>query len=218
MKIRTSYEFDQSIDNDIAWRKREFTTLKFMISESRNHEKKILIKAAIALLYSHWEGHVKHCALTYLNYLNNLGYSYNQLNDNFFLLSFNDKFKEGFSIKKFSSQKKLHEYFHSPKNESFNIKETEVIDTESNLKYLTVANILEQLGLDTNAFLLKEHFIDAKMLKCRNAIAHGSILSPEEVEDTYNEIENELLDMILIFQNLVRDAVDNKKFLKPPIL
>ena len=52
------------------------------------------------------------------------------------------------------------------------------------------------------------------MLKCRNTIAHGSILSEKEIEDTYNEIENELLDMIIHFQNLIFKAVDNKEYLK----
>ncbi|MFG4431772.1 MAE_28990/MAE_18760 family HEPN-like nuclease, partial [Acinetobacter baumannii] len=85
MKIRNSYELEASIDNDILWRKREFTTLKFLIQGARKHERNVLIRSAIVLLYSHWEGHIKHCALAYLNYLNHKGYSYEQLKDNFLL-------------------------------------------------------------------------------------------------------------------------------------
>lgn len=214
MKIRTTYELDKSIDHDIAWRKREFTTIKFMILEARDHEKKILLRAAITLLYSHWEGHIKHCALVYLNYLNCLGLKYGQMKENFLLLSLTNEFSSGFSIKKFSSQKKLHEYFKTSNTINFSINEQEIIDTGSNLKYPVVSNILDQLGLDAKLYELKEHFIDSKLLRCRNAIAHGDIISSQEIEDTYAEIESELLTMIQSFQNAIRTAVDNKEYLK----
>ncbi|MCJ0830503.1 MAE_28990/MAE_18760 family HEPN-like nuclease [Acinetobacter sp. NIPH1876] len=214
MKIRTAYELDSSIDHDIAWRKREFTTLKFLIQGTRNHERNILIRAAVVLLYSHWEGHIKHCALVYLNYLNHKGYSYEQLKENFLLLSLNDRFKQGFSIKKFPSQKEIFDYIHSPRHEKFNIDEAIVIDVESNLKYDIVLNILKQLGLDDKSYELKQNFIDSKLVRCRNHIAHGEFLPIDDIIDTYNELENELLDMIQLFQNLIKNAVSNHDYLK----
>lgn len=214
MKIRTTYELDESIDKDIKWRKREFTTLKFLINRCRNHEKEVLIRSAIVLLYSHWEGHIKHCALAYLNYLNSKGYSYNQLKENFLLLSLSDKFNEGFSIKKFPSQKEIYDYFLSPRHESFCIKEDSVIDTKSNLKYEIVLNILQQLGLDDQVYALKQNFIDSKLLRCRNHIAHGEFIPIADLIDTYNELEIELLNMIQIFQNLIKNAASNKDYLK----
>lgn len=214
MKIRTSYELEQSIDHDIFWRKREFTTLKFLIAGSRNHEKQVLTRAAIVMLYSHWEGHIKHCAQVYLNYLNHKGYSYEQLKENFLLLSLNQKFSNGFSIKKYPSQKEIYDYLNTPRNESFAINESTVIDTESNLKYEIVLNILRQLGLNEGIYELKQNFINSKLLKCRNAIAHGDFIPVEEIDETYIEIENELLNMILLFQNLIRNAVTTKQYLK----
>lgn len=214
MKIRTTLELQDSIDHDIKWRKKEFTTLKFMIGEARAHEKKILLRAAIALLYSHWEGHVKHCALAYLNYLNHSGYSFAQLKDNFLLLSVSDKFKTKFSFKNISTLKELKAYLDTPQTQKFKVNEEAIIDTDSNLKFPILLNILEQLGLDTSQYILKEHFIDAKLLKCRNAIAHGDILDPAMIEDTYNEIEKELLNMIILFQTLIINAVSRKEFLR----
>lgn len=214
MKIRTTYELDESIDRDIAWRKREFTTLKFLVNSKKNHEKAVLIRSAIVLLYSHWEGHIKHCALAYLNFLNHKGYSYHQLKENFLLLSLHDKFNQGFSIKKFPSQKEIYDYFQNPRHESFRIREELIIDVESNLKYEIVLNILQQLGLDDKAYELKQNFIDSKLLRCRNHIAHGEFIPIEEVTDTYNEIEIELLNMIQTFQNLIKNAVSNQDYLK----
>lgn len=215
MKIRTSLELQDSIQHDIKWRKREFTTLKFMISDSRDHEKTLLIRAAIVLLYSHWEGHIKHCALAYVTYLNNIGISFQKMKDNFLLLSVPDKFRKGFSLNKISSLIELNEYLNRPPNENFKIDENLVINTESNLKFPILLNILYQLGLDSQCYDLKEHFIDSKLVRCRNAIAHGDNLGWDDIEETYTEIENELLGMIMLFQNLIIKAVDNKEYLKP---
>ncbi|CAK1705038.1 MAE-28990/MAE-18760-like HEPN domain-containing protein [Vibrio crassostreae] len=214
MKIRTAYQLEQQLDADLAWRKREFTTLKLMVKSSRNHEQKVLFRASIALLYSHWEGHIKHCALIYLRYLNHLAHNYDQMTDNFTQISLGDTFKQGFSIKKFNSQKSVFEYLAEKRSESFSIDEDIVVNTESNLKYEVVFNILGQLGLDTSTFELKEHFINSKLLRCRNAIAHGDRVNDEDLADTYTELESELLGMIETFQSLIRNAVDSKSYLK----
>ena len=44
MKVRSLYHLEAMLDQDLAWRKREFTTIKFMIKNARQHEKVILYK------------------------------------------------------------------------------------------------------------------------------------------------------------------------------
>lgn len=214
MKIRTSLELQDSLQKDIKWRKREFISLSFMIKSSRGHEKQILIRAAIVLLYAHWEGHIKHCALAYINFLNNKGLPFHRIRENFLLLSVPDKFRKGFSLNKISSLLELHDYVKSPPVGNFKVDENLVVNTDSNLKFPTLLNILQQLGLDSSSYDLKEHFIDSKLVRCRNAIAHGDILGSTDIEETYEEIKTELLNMILLFQNLIFKAVDNQEYLK----
>lgn len=214
MKVRSPYELEQKLDEDLSWRRREFTTLKFMIDSARSHEKQILLRASIALLYAHWEGHIKHCALVYLKFLKSLGLHYCDMTDNFIQLSLGEKFRQGFSIKKYPSQKEIFDYLTIEQKVIFCINEDIVVDTESNLKYEVFFNLMEQLGLDSSIFELKENFINSKLLRCRNAIAHGDKINNSDLEDTYNELEEELLDMIVTFQTLVRTAVDNKSYLK----
>jgi hypothetical protein len=214
VRVRSPYELEIKLDEDLAWRRREFTTLKFMIGSARSHERQVLLRSSIALLYSHWEGHIKFCALVYLSYLNSLGLSYHTMTDNFLQLSLGERFNNGFSIKKFPSQKEIFDYIKTQQTSSFSINEDVVIDTQSNLKYEVVFNILEQLGLDSRAFELKENFINSKLLRCRNQIAHGERCSQEDLEDTYEELENELLEMIVMFQTMIRNAVINREYLK----
>lgn len=214
MKVRSLYELQEKLDGDLAWRKREFTTLKFMVGAARQHEKLILLRAAITLLYAHWEGHVKFCASAYLSYLNCLSPKYSEMKENFFQMSLGERFKDGFSIKKFSSQKEVYNYIQSEQSDGFCVNEKVVIDTESNLKYEVVLNILGQLGLNEGLYELKENFIDSKLIKCRNCIAHGDKVDERELFDTYSELEEELLSMIQDFQSSILNAAENRCYLK----
>ncbi|WP_312559537.1 MAE_28990/MAE_18760 family HEPN-like nuclease [Atlantibacter hermannii] len=214
MKVRSLYELEEKLDEDLSWRRKEFTTLKFMISGARAHQKLVLLRSAITLLYAHWEGHIKHCALVYLKLLNCLGVRYCDMTDNFLQLSLSEQFKQGFSIKKFSSQRDIFLYLTTEQRSSFSINEDIIIDTESNLKYEVIFNILEQLGLDSSVFELKENFINSKLLRCRNAIAHGDKVELNDLEDTYQELEDELMEMIETFQTLIRNAASNRTYLK----
>lgn len=215
MKIRNKLEFQDSLQHDIKWRKREFTTIKFMVAGAkRDHEKIILQKAAIVMLYSHWEGHIKHCSLAYLNYLNNIGCCYSKMKENFLLLSLYEKFNKGFSLKKISSLMDLHSYLSTSQNEKFKVNENIVIDTDSNLKFPILSNILKQLGLNIGEYELRENFINSTLVTNRNIIAHGDILNPNDINQIYNEIESELLNMIMTFNNLVSNAVARDEYLK----
>lgn len=214
MKIRSLDELEDALDKDLAWRRKEFTTLKLLVDSSRRHEKVTLMRASIAMLYAHWEGHIKFCAQIYIIYLKHISPRYKNMTNNFIQMSIGEKFKDGFSVKRFSSQKEIFDYLTNDLEDKFSVSEQVVIDTESNLKYEVVFNILDQLGLDTEVFSLKENFINSKLLKNRNSIAHGDRISDKDVTDTYVELESELIHMIETFQNLVRNAASNKAYLK----
>lgn len=214
MKIRTEEQLEEALDQDLAWRKRELTTLKFAVKGSRGHEKEVLMRAAITLFYAHWEGHIKHCAKAFLCFLNRQSPPNSNMAENFIQLTLGERFQEGFSIRKFSSQKAIFDYILNEKSGNFFVDEDVVIDTESNLKHKVILNIISQLGLDETVFALKQHFIDSKLVGYRNGIAHGERRTGKDLEDIYNELEQELLDMITAFQNLVRNAVTTKSYLK----
>lgn len=215
MKIRTLEELEGSLTRDIKWRKRELTTLKFMIKENKPlHKKNILHRAAIALLYSHWEGHIKHCSLVYLNYLNSLGLQCNKIADNFIQLNLCSTFDSNFSVKSTKNQKDIHDYFSNLSKFKFKVVADKTIDTKSNLNSEVLLNILSQLGLSNDSFELKSTFIDTILLKNRNSISHGEELNSNDLNNVYNQIEDELLEMIQTFHNLVITAASDKHYLK----
>ena len=214
MKIRSLYELEEALDNDLAWRKREFSLITGMVEKANGPKKDTLLRAAITLMYSHWEGHIKKSAEIYITYLNCLGHKYLDMKDNFGHLSLSDKFEQGFSIKRYTSQKEVFDYIQSGLNCSFKVNCEKIIDTESNLKSHVILNLLSQLGLDTHTFELKKNFIDKKLLKNRNSIAHGDRVDKNDLLEAYSEIERDLLHMIETLHTYIRNAASNKEYLK----
>ena len=69
MRIRSLPELTGFLEKQLSWRKRELTTLRAIVEKSRNHEKEILVRGAVCLLYAHWEGFVSDAAKAYISFV-----------------------------------------------------------------------------------------------------------------------------------------------------
>lgn len=214
MKIRSLYELEEALDQDLAWRKHEIITITGQVTSSRKSAKITLMRAAIALMYSHWEGHVKNASEIYLAYLNSISPKYIDMKDNFKHISLRSKFDEGFSIKDYSSQKEIYEYILFGLNCNFSVNEKHIVKTNSNLKSEVFINIMEQLGLEFTDLELKSNFIDQVLLNNRNCIAHGERLNDQDITNAYENIKNEIIDMLEIVNRTIRNAACNREYLK----
>lgn len=214
MKIRSLDELDNALDKDLSWRKHEISSITGEVFRAKKSVHIILMRAAIALMYAHWEGHIKKASQIYLAYLNHQAPKYSIMKENFSHISLYEKFGEGFSIKKYHSQKELFEYIISGLDCNFKVNFEKIINTESNLKSKVFLNLMHQLGLDTNWFETKDKFIDIKLVDNRNAIAHGDYINEEEIKSAYTDIKKNLLEMIQTFHNIIKNAAANKDFLK----
>lgn len=214
MKIRTLGKLEDSLNEDLVWRKREITSLKFLLNRTRKSDESVLFKAAITLMYAHWEGHVKFCSHAYLNYLNHLGLSCELLSDSFVQMNLGAHFEANDSVRNYKIQKKLHEYFCKPSTYTFKVDEEKAISTKSNLNYEILESILNKLSLSTEDFKLKENFIDATLIDYRNAIAHGEKRNSEDIKSAYASIEEHLLGMIQSFHEIIKTSASNKEYLK----
>lgn len=62
MKIENLEDLQDKIDKDLAWRKKELTSIKSDVQMSNTKERSEqsrAIRAGITLLYAHWEGAIK---------------------------------------------------------------------------------------------------------------------------------------------------------------
>jgi len=95
-----------------------------------------------------------------------------------------------------------------------------IINTDSNLKYGILENILFSLGLDKSQYALQKVRI-SELVNSRNNIAHGEHIgfarkyqSEQKAKESFNELYLAILTLIETFKSQILDAAVNKKYRK----
>lgn len=134
MSIRTTEQLSDRLSEDLAWRKKELAAIKSLV-EAKNIPEgrhKALVRSAVCLLYSHWEGFVKLAANSYLEYVRLQKLTYQELSSNFLALAMKDKLKEAKETNKPSLYIPVCNFFISELNQRCRLPE-DAISTASNL-------------------------------------------------------------------------------------
>lgn len=208
MKIRNIEQLNQFLDEEISWRRKELSVLLGLIKSSPEEESKCktLIRSGITVLYAHWEGFVKRAATAYLNYVVMQKLKYNQLTSNFLALAMKGKLNLMEETNRATVFNEVTEFILSGLDKRCSINYKRSINTESNLSSQVFKQILSVLNLDYSPYELKEKFIDMKILRRRNAIAHGERLDIDKEE--YISVHKELIEIINSFKNQIDNAAD----------
>ncbi|EEA86250.1 MAE_28990/MAE_18760 family HEPN-like nuclease [Peptacetobacter hiranonis] len=210
MKIKNLEDLQDKIDKDLAWRKKELTSIKSDVQMSNTKERSEqsrAIRAGITLLYAHWEGAIKNISEYYLIYVSSLKLKYSELKNNFLAITMKtslDKFEE---TNKATIHNKLIEDIYSKKDEKSNIPCNNVINTKSNLNSKILDEIMALIGVDSSKYRLKNAIIDQRLLGNRNKIAHGERI--EQLEGISNI--NEYIELHDIITNLINDFGEDIK-------
>ena len=212
MKIRSLTELGKFLDDELAWRKRELTTLKFMVvGQRRSHERVLVLRAAICLLYAHWEGFVKAAATGYLSYVATRGLRYQDLTPNFVALGlWSDISRAGESnLPTLRTALTTRLIFRLSEQASINWEQS--IDAGSNLNFKTLNEIMCTVGLDSKEYLPKKPIIDQRLLANRNAIVHGE-RRPEIGPDDYSALHDEVIQLVQNFRTDIENAATTNSF------
>ena len=209
--MRTVEELLSSISHDIVWRKKELTELKSMLdSHEGKIKQRVLVRAAVALLYAHWEGFVKKAAGYYVKHVAMQRENLDRLQTNFLVLS--ARASSDFSSGGFKHGIHLAEFYLRCSGKRANVPYKNVIDTRSNLGSNVLKEILLILGFDESYFSTRFKFIDSNLVSPRNHVAHG-----EEISITFEEYEvlhHDVLSMIEEFRNMIENAAATRQYLK----
>ncbi len=222
MKVRCLIELNQAIEKDYAWRIIELSNYRSSLNSEKNVKaQKAKLRAGVALLYSHWEGFVKHICDLYYQYVRFQGLNLSELNDTFYAISLKN------SLNTFKETKKLKlykEFIKSIINGSENkaiLSSSNPIKT-ANLSYDIFEDICILIGIEMTEFEVryKRGFdrsirltIDEDLVNRRNCIAHGEYLPIDlnEFMKLYDIIVNGFLFNI---KEIVMDSAQNKKYLR----
>ena len=210
MRIRSLTQLAQFLDGDLSWRKRELTTLKFMLGRHRPHERVLLLRAAVCVLYAHWEGFVKAAATSYVSFVATQGLRYHDLTPNFVALGLRTEISRAGQSDKPTIRTALTTKLILGLSEHANIDWENSVNTRSNLNTDTLNEIICLLGLEGNDYLLKKQLLDQRLLGNRNLIAHGQRV---EIElDEYSGLHDEVIQLLQNFRSDVENAAATEAF------
>jgi MAE_28990/MAE_18760-like HEPN len=210
MKIRTVDDVNRALSDDLIWRKKELTALKFLVQSKLSVERQtVLLRSAVALLYAHWEGFVRTASVVYLDYVRHQRLRYEELTPNFIALCAHGMLRSASNSNRIRPHIEVAKFFLTQLN-SRSMIPTNSISTHGNLSSAVLRDIADSLALDYGPYETKAHLIDDKLVNSRNSIAHGEYLQLDEEE--YLELYAEVLALMDLFRNQVDNAVSTGAF------
>ena len=204
MRIRSLTQLTQYLEEELAWRKRELTTLRFMLGSPRRHERNFLLRASLCVLYAHWEGFIRAAATGYLSYVATRGLRLRDLKPSFVALGLRSEISQAGQSNRPTIHTALTTRLMLGLSERASIDWESSVETHSNLGSKNFIEILCLLGLDDEEYLLKQQLLDQKLLQKRNLIAHGR---QTEIElDDYFGLHDEIVQLVEKFRTDVENA------------
>lgn len=214
-KIRTLEQLQSILDDELAWRKKELSVIKSLVTKgSSTKTTNCHIRSGIVLLYAHWEGFIKLASSAYLTYIASQRLTYIDLTSNFIAIVARKMFNDAGLATKLELYAKVTDFFTSGLNDRC-ILPIE-IETKSNLSSEVLREIAYIVGIDYKEYEIKSKLIDERLLKNRNEIAHGEnpLIDVEEFIDLHETIIN-LLDL---FSNQISNAANMKVYKRNPLV
>lgn len=168
-------QFSQRLQEEITWRVRELSELVRVCAEGGVVRQNALSRAALPILYAHWEGYFVVSANVYLSFLTQKRMVLSSLRDEFWALAIRKRFKPN----QVGGDVNFNRFLMSIKAEPdriFKKGNYEKINGGSNLNSDVLTFCCQSIGIEVEPFTPYFSFIDDMLIKKRNHIAHGEAL------------------------------------------
>ncbi len=210
-KIRNVNGLNDEMDKEFSWRLKELADIKILVRNNAYPLKSSILRAGVPLAYAHWEGFVKNAVDHYLNFVANQHVSMKDLKPCLVALSKKRRFHEFSETNKFEVYSKLVQ----------ELTETPFIDEKAvfssrvrtaNLKSHIFSDISLSIGLSLSPYESRFNFIDVRLVKRRNEIAHGSFL---DIDDTsFRDLVDDVISLIRGFKSDIENLAVTKAYLR----
>ncbi|WGM37692.1 hypothetical protein AMEJIAPC_00592 [Caulobacter sp. NIBR1757] len=172
MKPITASDLQSILDSDLAWRRKEISSLVTLMKTAPFGVQGNLIRAAIPLLYAHWEGFGKNCFVRYMEHVSLKSIKFRKLKLPFLYLDALGIIKEAGTSGPAAGISALGRVLE--RNEKSNrTNYGKKLSTKSNLRQSVLSDLLIMCGIEDFPIAKYENFIDNQLCDPRNDIAHG---------------------------------------------
>lgn len=212
MMKRTPTQFVETLERALFWRKKELTSLKFTVSRARSQQQEMLLRAAVCLLYAHWEGFIKDAAQEYVRYVVSQGLRLQDVAVHFVALGLRSDIVTAGASRRSTLHTSLIEKVLTGQDEQFRARWENAIDTGSNLDARYLTEILSLVGVNPANYVSKGRLLDERLLKNRNSIAHGRGMRIGF--DDYSELHDVIVTLLDRFRDDLEQSAISSNYLR----
>jgi HEPN superfamily protein len=174
MKAFDPDSFTMVVTEDFTWRVKELSDLKQVIRLSGTSYAPVARKAALALVYAHWEGYVVFVAGAYLTYIAKRKRVLSTLMPSLHAVSLTSHIQEWQKQKDtIGLRLKMIETFRSMQGQQFKKVPNGSINAGGNLNFERFADICKVMMVDAATIITDQDYLDSEIVGVRNRIAHG---------------------------------------------
>jgi hypothetical protein len=213
----TTTELGDLLDDCFQWRRSELAALKTEIERTSKANSahaprdRMVLRAAVALIYAHWEGFVKDACQHYLDFVAKRRLKYSELSDPWLHTSLRRIVAAGSGTS--DAVDRLASAIRRGGAERAALSRKGVVETRANLRHETVCDIMNSLGLPLGMIETRAQLIDRRLCDARNSVAHGRATFPEPGGAL--ELHREVLEMMEYVRNSVISAAENARYRVP---
>ena len=214
MKVKNLETLQDKLDYEMSWRRQEI--IRMQIRSVSNSTDATTLRSAYLLLYSNWERYIRVAAHYYTIFVFSRDISLMKLTDGFQAIYFENKIKNVRESKKTVVFQQFLQYLHGQEGIAPHRKYNDelgkrFVNTDSNLNFERLNNIIKMIGISTD-FSLRKEWIDNHLLNSRNKIAHGE--RPDLSTLDFKQTSDQVLFMMDKFTRDILDAAEAETFIR----
>lgn len=199
MKPTDASALQTILDDDLTWRRKEVSAILSLAKSSGHLERIAISRAALPLIYAHWEGYTKNCFIRYFEFVSLKRSAFSKIKINFLYLASKSELRTIGSGSEKSSIEAFENLFERLTKRNADPMRKHV-NTKSNLRWDVLCDLYCIAGIE-NPLSGDETLINRELCDARNEIAHGQSVNADY--DKLVKLRDDVFDRLSRIRNSI---------------